>query len=163
MEYQGRNDSDREDEPERRERQGDARDGRGGGAPKSQRDSRGRFVGCGNPNGRPKKRPSTLISGICDALDAPVSLGDGPSGKKILMSEALGMKIRKDLLKGSPKDTIAILAELKRLGILAAQQRDAELFDEDIGIYTEDDRRMLKLLKRELDEADERNDADRRG
>lgn len=86
------------------------------------RDERGRFVGCGNRNGRPKKlklpQPNSLAAALGLELHKDATIRVDGKSKTVRMYEAVAAKIIHTLMAGDAKTTLAILRHLPKLGAL---------------------------------------------
>lgn len=123
-----------------------------------QRDRRGRFVkgSTGNPDGRPPKRPKppkSLAKCLAEALDREVPVNDNGVPQLLTMRELLAASLLRGTVKAKPKDMLHILERTNRL---AESAEDEDGPEEEI--FTEEDRRLLALVREELGQAESHDD-----
>lgn len=109
----------------------------------------------GNPSGRPKKvdKPTTFLEDLASELATQVQLNDNGVKVTMSLSRALAKKILRDLMGASIKDTVRLIELLNKLRIFELQSIGlAEPDDEeDEPMFTEEDRRLLKIAYSDLD------------
>jgi hypothetical protein len=115
------------------------------------RDKCGRFASgsSGNPYGRPRKRrapPWSLEDSFAAALAEVVAVAGADGSSQLLeMRELLIKSVVRGAVKAKPKDQLHILERLMKLNVLSEAAED----EEDEGIFTEEDRRLLEIVRRE--------------
>ena len=109
----------------------------------------------GNPSGRPKKvdKPKTFLEDVASELSTQVTLTDNGVKVTMSLSRALAKKILRDLMIASTRDTVRLLELLNKLRVFELQSVDlAKLDDEDDEpIFSEEDRRLLKIACSDLE------------
>ncbi len=121
---------------------------------KPRRDLGGRFKKgvSGNPNGRPRKPPEPLWSFERSfrrelAEQVQVSGGDGRT-EKIAIRDLLIKSLLRNAVKATPKEQLAMLGGMAKLNLLFPS--DEEEQGSDDSLYTEEDRRILRALSKEV-------------
>lgn len=115
-----------------------------------QRDERGRFRkgSSGNPDGRPRKRPErpkSLVKCLAEGLNKKVPVKANGIEQDLTIRELLAEKLLRAALDAKPKDMLHIAERLEHLTQPMAAEDD---LDEEI--FTEEDRRLLAFVEREL-------------
>jgi hypothetical protein len=86
------------------------------------RDDRGRFVGCGNPAGRPRKvklpSPNSLSAALAVGLQNDITIRVDGKPKTVPVFEAIATKLMHAMMSGGTRDTLVILRQLEKLGAL---------------------------------------------
>lgn len=116
-----------------------------------QRDDRGRFRkgSSGNPDGRPRKRPEpewSMEESFARALAQEVTVaGLHGSKQKMPIRDLLITSAVRDAVNANGKDKIYIIERLAKLQVLRPPTPE-----EEEEIFTEEDRRILQMVTREL-------------
>lgn len=109
----------------------------------------------GNPSGRPKKvdKPKTFLEALASELATQVQLTDNGVKVTMSLSRALAKKILRDLMIASTRDTVRLLELLHKLRVLDLQSVDSAKLDDrdDEPMFSEEDRRLLKIVYSDLD------------
>lgn len=108
----------------------------------------------GNPSGKKRKASKAanakpLKDYLVYELLEPVSLTIGGKTQKVPLVQAFAKSCLHDLLKGSPKEKILWLKQLKELGVLdglSTMIEDAKDEAESGGLISEDEQQMLDAV-----------------
>lgn len=109
-----------------------------------ERDRSGRFRGCGNRRGRPKKVKSTpplsLAAALAAALDEVVPVMSKGKPAKAHIFEIITKKLVNDAVSGSAIDRMRALRELNKLGALQhlAELKAAESMAQAGGAWSDE-------------------------
>ena len=113
------------------------------------RDQYGRFIKgiSGNPNGRPHKapkRPWSLAQSLAEALDETVPVSDSGGVSQMAMRDLIVKRAVRSVANATAKQIFEILDQLDRMGALQPPDEHEE------SVFTEEDRRLLELVEREV-------------
>ncbi len=117
-----------------------------------ERDKKGRFRKgtSGNPRGRPPAPPSKprpLANCIAEMLSKEVVVNDNGTEKTLAFRELLAEKLVRAAVHAKPKELIQIMQQLEKIAAQAILEEE-----EYAPIYTDEDRRILEIINREVDE-----------
>jgi hypothetical protein len=107
----------------------------------------------GNPSGKKGKKAvaQPLPLYLADQLSQEVTLTISGKKLKVTLAEALSKKVLHDIMAASLKEKLAALKALQSLGVLDLQQMQHAEADNDDGGITEEDRRLLEIIEREIE------------
>jgi hypothetical protein len=120
------------------------------------RDARGRFRrgSTGNAKGRPPKQPEVpweLQRSIAEALTEKVIVTEGSVKISLEMRDLLVKTLVRNAAKAKPTDLLRILGQLLTMGAFETVPSEVK---ED-SIFTEEDRRLLEIIQKEIDACEE--------
>ena len=121
-----------------------------------QRDTRGRFLpgSTGNPSGRPRKPPKapwSVPGALADVLRETVVVTTGQHGavETLTFRDLLIKSLIRRALKAKPKDLLFIIERLLELGAFNTPLEEEDEYEHE-EIFTEEDKRLLEMIEREV-------------
>jgi len=121
-----------------------------------QRDNRGRFLpgSTGNPSGRPRKPPKapwSVAGALGDALRETIAVTTGQHGavETLVLRDLLIKNLVRAALKAKAKDQMFIIERLLELGAFNATLEEEYEYEHE-EIFTEEDKRLLEMIEREM-------------
>ena len=109
----------------------------------------------GNPSGKRKaKRTKTtpLMWQLADQFNETVEVNVAGKKRTVNAGEAVSMATLRDILSAPLKDKLHALKVLKDLGLFdyQVQKHDFDDLEDDIPTLSEDDRRLLEIVERDI-------------
>jgi hypothetical protein len=110
----------------------------------------------GNPGGRtPKKKaPVVLTEAIAAELNAPVQIAIDGKLQQVSLSTAVAKRLLHGVLRGPPKQLLACLTMLEKLGVFGLQQHLIDVEQEEATLFTSATFKKL-LAEVEFDSVDD--------
>jgi hypothetical protein len=107
----------------------------------------------GNPAGKKGKKgvAQPLVLQLTDQLSQEVTLTIGGKKLNVSFGEALSKKILHEIMAAPLKQKLEALKAFNSLGLLHLQQMQHAEVDGDGGGFTEEDRRLLEIIEKEVE------------
>lgn len=105
----------------------------------------------GNPKGaRSAKQNIALLESLAQQLNMSVPIQIGTKSKTVPMSEALAMTLIRDLMTAPIKTKLTGIQLFAKLGVLNLQAQSLAANEPDDGDFTEEDRRLIELARKDF-------------
>lgn len=111
----------------------------------------------GNPLGKKKGTKGTVIplqEILFAELYAPTTMTASGKKQQLALVQVLVRKTLHNLVNAPVKQQIEALVQFIKLGLLRFQDLDTEQQDGEFDPYTEEHRRLLKIIQEEMNESD---------